>query len=418
MKILKENLIQNKNFSMLLKTLDRNKEFFDNKIPLCAAETFTSPFVRLILSSEFEGQYIMGSLINNKTADFIGSENLLNLYEILNDICKTKFQCKFADARTLSGMNCITTVLMALTEFKDTIMLSMPDCGGHSSVPLIAERLGLNVIPFPYNYLKQDFDYDEANELLSKNKVKFVLVCLSDLLFPPKIEKLVLPKNTGLLYDATQTLGLIGSNLHNSPLNIHRRCVLIGGTHKTLPGPTCGLVMCNYDEYIEKLDRKINPDFLRNVQINIIISVILSFIEQDFIGLEYQKNILKTANVLGSFLEKDFSVGKRDGIYSDTHQLFLYTSEQDMDIIYKGCLLNDITLNKKKKKLFGGFGLRIGVQDIARYNWSEYELNLISILISNIKNYKSVDEILKMLIPLKKPFYILDSEDKIFNNYL
>ena len=49
-----------------------------------------------------------------------------------------------------------------------------------------------------------------------------------------------------------------------------------------------------------------------------------------------------------------------------------------MNTIYENAILSNVTLNKKERKLFGGFGIRLGVQEITRYNWDKVALQKIS----------------------------------------
>ena len=63
----------------------------------------------------------------------------------------------------------------------------------------------------------------------------------------------------------------------------------MGATHKTLPGPTCGLIMTNNLKLAQQFDTLINPDYLRNSQLHHIFSLILTLME---IGNLWRKSIV------------------------------------------------------------------------------------------------------------------------------
>lgn len=136
-----------------------------------------------------------------------------------------------------------------------------------------------------------------------------------------------------MIFDATQILGLIASDNMENPLNWFndkQKFILMGATHKTLPGPTCGLIMTNNLELARKFDTLINPDYLRNSQLHHIFSLILTLMELEIYGHQYSSNIIKNANVLACALEKyDFTVLKASSKYTYTHQIFISMPEYD-----------------------------------------------------------------------------------------
>ena len=373
-------------FNEFINVTKEFNKFSESVIPLCAAENRLSPFARLPLSSDMQERYIMGGMFNyDINKNFIGSEYLLPFYKLINRQCNILFGSSYADARTLSGMNSITTVLMSLFNQDSTIMLSMPECGGHPSLPEICRRLGLRIIPIPYNYEMYDFDYVETNKILKKKNIDAIVLVTSDIICPPKINHFIVPENTLIIYDATQTLGLISGGVIGNPINQNENIILTGGTHKTLPGPTCGLILTKNEEIARKLDSSINPKFIRNTQMHQILSLLLTLIEMEFFGKEYAAKIVENANILGKALEdRKFNVAAVGNKYSYTHQLFIHTSKNDMDYLFRQAIQWGITLNKKEKKLFRNYGIRLGVQEISRYNWGYDELLIVAKIFDKI----------------------------------
>ena len=376
-------MISNNIYHKYLRLLEEYKKFNKYKIPLCAAETVISDFVRTGLSSEFEGKYCMGNRNYNENDDFIGSKYIHQLFTLVTLQCKKLFNAKYADARTLSGMNCMAVVISSILKRGMKVLLTTSEQGGHSSIPIL---LGLNGIIFdeiPYDYLNKDIDYNQLNDILKQRKYDALIFAQSDLLIPVDVDKII-DISTPIIYDATQTFGMIASKIHKNPLNNKKNILLIGGTHKTLPGPTSGLILTNNDEFIKKLDISIGPQILRNVQPNNIASVLLSLIEIEQIGYEYESKIVENANFLGNELvKKGLNISKNiNNNYSDTHQLFIICeNENQMNLIYNNARQYGITLNKKIKKLFDGFGIRLGVQEITRYGWTDDDLIVLAEII-------------------------------------
>lgn len=402
-------------------------DFENNKIPLCAAETYISDFVKQGLPSVFEGKYAMGLQGKADTTDFIGSDYLFRLFDLLREQCKMTFGADYTDARPLTGMNCLTTVLMALKTSKKKplrAILTMPEHGGHASVPGIMDVLNMHHIPLPYDESRFQIDYERLNCLIEKEKPDLLVFCQSDLLQPPEFELIKTTDKTCILYDCTQTLGLVGSGVLPNPLTSQKNMIMIGGTHKTLPAATCGLILTCNKKYIKSLDTKISPQFLRNVQPNNIAALLLAIIEQEQVGKEYQEKIVNTANKLGAeltdafsetFGEKVFTVAALgNGIYTKTHQLFILSDREHTLQLYRNAVKYNVTLNKKSKPLFGehNWGIRIGVQEIARYAWSDEDLHILAKLIAELGreyvNQTAVESYKKLLLSKKTPHYFLE----------
>lgn len=388
---MKNDLSENSFFNKFINITEEFNQFKKKSIPLCAAENAMSDFVRLPLSSSAQEKYVMGGLLGYPEDNFIGGEYIYPYYDIINKQCERLFHSSYADSRTLTGMNSVTTLLMSITDPGDTIAISVPDCGGHASIPDICHRLGLKVYPLPYDYDALDFDYNQINDLLKKNILRAILFSTSDIVNPVKIELLNNIYNIPIIYDATQTLGLIsGGNIIN-PLDMvsdKDNFILMGATHKTLPGPSCSLIMTKNLKMAELVEEKINPMYIRNTQMHQNISLIFTLLEQEYFGNAYGCKIIENAQSLSNKLtQQGICVLNGKNNYTQTHQIFITCSLQEMNEFYDNCCHYNITLNYKTKRLFGEAGIRIGTQEISRYNWTDYELNLLAeILVFLMKN--------------------------------
>lgn len=349
-------------------------------IPLCAAQTHISNFCKQALLSNFEGKYSFVDETGKNS--FVDGKYVEELNQLLNEECKLLFNSSYVNADTLTGINCFTVCAMSLLKKGDKVLVTTPEQGGHASIPFILDNLGIKYETMPYDFHKYQIDYDEINILIKRDNYKFLIFCQSDIINPPDLKLLELPESTGIIYDGTQTLGLIAGKALDNPLELSN-VVLIGGTHKTLPAPACGIIMTNNIRYENMLKRQITPHFLRNTQPNHIASVLLSLIEQEQYGELYQSKTVQLANLLGKSLEEQgFHLAKIDiHTYTYTHQIFILLSYDETERFYYNAQKYNISLNEKHKKLFNNDGIRLGTQQIARYNWCEEEISKLAQLL-------------------------------------
>ncbi len=393
-------LNNNTYYNDFIKTTQKFNEFKNRSIPLCSAENAVSKFVRLPLLSSAQEKYVMGGCLEYINDDnFIGGETIYPYYYIINRQCNLLFNSNYADARTLSGMNSVTTLLMSITQPGDTVAITCPDCGGHASIPDICHRLGLKTIDLPFNYDNFELDYYEINKTINEQKISAILISLSDIIAIPNFSKIDLSKEVPIIYDATQTLGLIAGSKVKNPFEDFDDMypfILMGATHKTIPGPSASLIMTRNLFIANKIEKRINPMFIRNTQMNQKMSLILALLEMEYFGKEYSDLIVSNANCLSKLLlDYSFNVPILKNAFTETHQVFFCCSEEEMKEFYKNCDYYNITLNFKTKKLFKQSGIRIGTQEVSRYNWNEDDLTIVSkvlnMLMEHPAAYKNIN---------------------------
>lgn len=397
--------------------------YYNRTLPLCAAENVISDFGNLPLSMGFQERYIVGNTYSYlEDNNFIGSNYLLPFYEMISEKCSRIFGAKYTDSRTLTGMNCLMIVLMSLSKIGDRIMILGSSSGGHASVKPICERLGLVVEEAPYCYQDFDLDYDTINRKIKDNQLDYLLLAPSDIIFPLDVTRLQLGK-TILLYDVSQLMGLIGAKLIANPLETIENVVIFGGTHKTFPGPACGLIMTNNDDIHARLETTINPVYIRHTQMHQKVSLLFTLVEFENYGKAYQEHIVTLAQQLGQELhELGLDAASINGVFSRTHQVFIRTGKEKMDRIFANSVKYGITLNKKSKQLFAGDGIRLGTQEIARYNWPKESMRTIAQIIKMISEEKVDENLLNTLLsglPEKKIQFTFDKNiNAYFNKYL
>lgn len=396
----------------LMNLYEEYKTFDKEKIPLCAAENYVSPFSMQGLISHYEGKYVSGYIQRDKKKDFIGSDYLEEVLFLANDLAKELFHAKYNDFRSLTGMNTVALMLMSMVKRNTKILITDPKSGGHGSLPKLCRNYGIQYASIPFNYSAMQIDYDSLNQLLAdNNEISYLFFCQSDIIQPPDLRKIILPNDVGIIYDATQTLGLIAGGVLPNPLEQKDNIVLIGGTHKTFPSVTCGYVATNSNEIIQQINQNISPNFLRNVQVNNIISVCLSMIEMLKFGEQYANNIVFVANKLGKALTDRGVYVKTisDMKYTKTHQIYIGTGKYNIDDSYTNFRRYGITLNKRNSAYIKGF--RIGVQEIARYGFEKHidELaELICLVLNEPYKEKEILNLKAHLAMFKTNKYVID----------
>lgn len=244
----------------LVELYEEYKAFDKEKIPLCAAENYVSPFSMQGLISRYEGKYVSGYIQRDKEKDFIGSDYLEKVFFLADDLAKELFHAKYNDFRSLTGMNTVALMLMSMMERNSKILITDPASGGHGSLPKLCNNYGIRYDSIPFNYSTMQVDYENLNKLLhNNNEISYLFFCQSDIIQPPDLNQIILPSNVGIIYDATQTLGLIAGEVLPNPLDCQENIVLIGGTHKTFPSVTCGYVATNSEKIIQQINQNISP---------------------------------------------------------------------------------------------------------------------------------------------------------------
>lgn len=402
-----------KDYAQRLSSLYAEYKVFDqSKIPLCAAENYVSPFAKQGLISHYEGKYVSGYLQRDREKDFIGSDYLEKVMFLASDLAKELFGAEYNDFRSLTGMNTVALILMTMAKDAPKILITDPQSGGHGSLPKLCNNLGVTFDSIPYDAASMQINYEQLNQILATDQeIGYLFFCQSDLIQPPDLNKIKLPDHIGIIYDATQTLGLIAGGVLPNPLHVHKNTIMIGGTHKTFPGVTCGYVATNHNGYVQRVNQDISPNFLRNVQINNITSVCLTMLELLRFGEDYAQGIVRLANSLGKALVAAGVPVKRisDTQFTQTHQLFLESAPAEVDDAYRRFREYGITLNKRKTPYASGF--RLGVQEIARYHFEAHLSELAELLRLILQEPERRDDILSLkatLALLKRDRYVMD----------
>lgn len=385
------------------------KLYHDKALPLCAAENIISPFASLPLAFGFQERYIMNNTYSfNMQDNFVGCEKLFPYYKKISDICERIFGAKYTDPRPFTGMNCIDMVTKTVCAPGDKMMILGAEYGGHASVQPVVERLGIEVCKAPYDIDNFDLDYAKVNEMVKEEGITYILLAPSDIIKPLDVDQIDTTECV-LMWDCSQLMGLIAAGLCPNPLKTKRNVIMFGGTHKTFPGPASGLIMTNEKYLHDRMEREINPKYLRNSQMHQKICLLFALLEFEQFGAAYMSHMVHCSNYLGQKLrDYGFDIADWHGQISSTHQIIIRCSKEEMELIYENAYKCGVTLNKKHKDLFLGYGIRLGTQEIARYDWNDEALDKVAYVVKELANPNiNVAEILEIVhnLPAKDIHY-------------
>lgn len=391
------------------------KEYHDRALPLCAAENMISPFANLPLSFGFQERYIMNNTYSfNMDDNFIGCEKLFPFYQKISEVCERVFGAKYTDPRPFTGMHCIDMITKTVCQPGDKMMILDKQYGGHASVKPVVERLGVTTYSAPYDFDENDLDYDALNAMIEVEGINYILLAPSDIIKPLTVEK-INTDNCVLMWDCSQLMGLIAAGLVNNPLKTMKNIIMFGGTHKTFPGPASGLIMTNEKYLHDMMEKEINPKYLRHSQMHQKICLLFALIEFEKYGTGYMSHMVHCSNYLGRKLrEYGYDIADVHGQISATHQIFIRCSKEEMDTIYDNAYKCEVTLNKKHKDLFIGYGIRLGTQEIARYDWNDEALDTIAEIVHMLSDKNvDVDKVHELInsLPERKIHYAFSDEE-------
>jgi glycine hydroxymethyltransferase len=215
------------------------------------------------------------------------------------------------------------------------------------------------------------------------------------MLFPEPVRELnEVSKEMGarILYDASHVLGLIAGGQFQRPF-YEGADVMLGSTHKTLPGPQKGIILVKEDQKLaEKISEAIFPALTDNHHINNVAGLAIALSEMVSFGEAYAKQIIKNSKALASSLfDEEFNVLCPDEGFTETHQVIINGSNygggsllaerlEEANIIATRYMIpGDLEENRDKPN-----GLRIGVSEVTRLGMKEAQMGEISELFKRL----------------------------------
>jgi glycine hydroxymethyltransferase len=322
------------------------------------------------------------------------------------DLAKRLFRAEFADVRPIAGVTANLSVYTAFTEPGDVMLsLAIPN-GGHITygpkrVGGTAGRVrGLDVEYLPFDEESMNVDVDAARRKIEKltaegRKPRIVVFGGSLFLFPHPVRELsdyLRSMDIKVAYDGAHVLGLIAGGEFQDPLR-EGADVMMGSTHKTLPGPQGGVVL-SWERYADQIKQAVFPSNVSNHHLHHVAGKAVAFAEMLAFGREYASQVVRNARRLAEELaSRGFKVlGEAKG-YTRSHQVVLDVTHngggmsvekrlEDSNIIVNRNLLPYDLREGRSYKDPGG--IRIGVQEVTRLGMKEGEMADVAEFIARV----------------------------------
>lgn len=314
--------------SALLRRLQEHEHHASNAFNLTPSENRLSPLAQLPFTLDAYSRYFLDDMRLFGQWCFPAGRALGAIErEILHPLLKAFTNSEFVNVRPISGINCMTIVLAALTSPGDKVLVVPASAGGHASTRHVAARLGACVLDIPFI---DPFEIDFANleTILSQHRIRLIYLDQSTQLVPldpQPIRDLVDAVGSGTLihYDSSHVNGLIlGAALPN-PLD--RGADLFGGsTHKTLPGPHKGFIATNSPKLATALE-SVTDHFVSQHKMAEVISLAITLIEfRDCGGDAYARQTIENARVFADeAAQHGMLVARHGNGFTDCHQVWI-----------------------------------------------------------------------------------------------
>ncbi|MDG7016175.1 MAG: serine hydroxymethyltransferase [Nitrososphaerota archaeon] len=359
-----------------------------------------------LIPSENRGSDLMKSMYltdfgNRYTAPdrfYRGTRYADELVAQTQEIARKVFNARYADVSLLSGHVANAAVLLALTRPGDRVASTSPDDGGYPGISQdgLGGLLGLQNVYFPYDRAAVGVDLAGSVELLKSEKPAVAFFGASHIVFPYPVRRLSDAAEGMCVYDGSHVLGLIAGGEFQDPLR--EGCpILIGSTHKSLPGPQGGIILSNNEEAFEAVSGKVFPGVVDNVHLNRVAALAVSLIEMQEFGKQYAQAVVKNAQALANALAAEgVNVRGAGQGYTRSHQVLLD---------YDQARLKPLSVRLEQANIIVDEAGRVGTAEATRMGYGPGEMEAVAELMAMvILGKKAPDFVQKKVKTLVKQF--------------
>jgi glycine hydroxymethyltransferase len=358
----------------LRETTKKHEEWRNQCLNLIPSENITSPLVRKMLASDFGHRYYWDE------PWYGGQQYSEQVEKTTIAAAKQLFHAEYVNVRPLSGHMSLMAVLMGLLEPGDTILISNIENGGY---PLNLQlRFPMDVHYFPYQKDRFSMDIEKTVAMIERLQPRLAILGASLFPFPHPVEAVTrAAKKTGtiVVYDGSHVLGLIAGGQFQNPFQEGVE-VLLGSTHKTVPGPQGGIILVNKNmEIAEKIDATLRspPVLVDNFHMHRVAALGVTLAELLQFGKSYAEQIVQNSQVLAKALHnRSIPVIGSDKGFTKSHQVLLQIAND-----VEGQHIRD---RLEHADIIVDAGVRLGTQEITRRGMEESEMEQVAELIEEV----------------------------------
>jgi glycine hydroxymethyltransferase len=273
-------------------------------VNLIASENYASPAVLEALGSFLTYKYAEGYPGRRY---YGGCENMDVIENLAIDRAKELFKAEHANVQPHSGSQANMASYFALINYGDTVMAADLAHGGHLThgSPITFSGKSYHFVPYHVNKETERLDFPEIERLAKEYKPKLILAGYSAYPRTIDFERFRrIADSVGALFmvDIAHIAGLVAAGVHPSPVPYAH--VVTMTTHKTLRGPSGGLILCKA-EYAKAIDAAVFPRMQGKPLMHAVAAKAVALheaMQPSFI--DYQKKVLENARTLAEELLK------------------------------------------------------------------------------------------------------------------
>jgi glycine hydroxymethyltransferase len=364
---------------------ERQKEI----VNLIASENYTS---RAVLEAQ-------GSFLTYKYAEgypgrryYGGCENMDDIEELAIRRAKELFKAEHANVQPHSGSQANMAVYFSLREDGDNVMAMDLNHGGHLTHGSPANFSGksYHFIHYGVNRETGRIDFPQVEKLAREYRPKLIIsgyTAYPRIIDFERFRHIADSVGAKLMVDIAHIAGLVAVGLHPTP--IPYADVVTTTTHKTLRGPSGGLILCRA-EYARAIDAAVFPEVQGKPLMHAVAAKAVALHEAMQPGfVVYQKAILDNAQALATEL-------KRLGLRlvsggTDNHLMLVDLTDKGVTGLQAekaldaaGIVVNKNTVPFDTRSPTVTSGIRLGTPAVTTRGFGEAEMKHIAALIVRV----------------------------------
>ncbi len=272
--------------------------------------------INLIASENYASRAVMeaqGSFLNYKYAEgypgkryYGGCDNMDTIETLAIERAKKLFKAEHANVQPHSGSQANMAAYFSILKYGDTILSMNLAHGGHLThgSPITFSGRSYNFVHYGVNRETGRIDYPEVERLASEHQPKLIVAGASA--YPRIIDfewfrRIADSVGARLMVDMAHIAGLVAAGLHPSP--VPYADIVTTTTHKTLRGPSGGLILCR-QELARAIDAAVFPQTQGKPLMHAVAAkavVLLEAMKPEYV--QYQKHIIENAFALADAMK-------------------------------------------------------------------------------------------------------------------
>jgi glycine hydroxymethyltransferase len=402
------------------RAIECDKERQKEMVNLIASENYAS---RAVLEAQ-------GSFLTYKYAEgypkkryYGGCEKMDTIEELAIKRAKELFHAEHANVQPHSGSQANMAAYFALIEYGDTVMAMDLSHGGHlthGDKVNFSGRL-YKFVHYHVNRETERIDFPEVERLALEHKPRLIVAgytAYSRIIDFERFRRIADSAGARLMVDMAHIAGLVAVGLHPTPFPYAD--VVTTTTHKTLRGPSGGLILCR-SELAKAIDAAVFPEAQGKPLMHAVAAKAVALYEAmqpEF--TDYQRAILENALTLATELQR---LGMRIVSGGTDNHLMLVdltdkgiTGKQAEKVLETAGIItnkNIIPFDTRPPRVTSG--IRLGTPAVTTRGFGKEEMKLIASsivkVINHIDNAKLLDEVRQEIGQMCRRFPIPGIDD-------